>query len=399
LAGRDDAKATTFDSSDERLQSLLLPFAAFLALNRVTARVGFQEIQIHDVKSLGPKCSWLNDIIIDRMTDILASTIDTYHGRVESSKHLEAVFDSQFTMIHEMPNSLDRRLCRKFYHYRRLRGWSPRTINCTIFPNNVDGFHYNLLVVFPNQHLIVALHSLHGKSHEAARTIFRWLYDKTSYKHPEDMDTMFWPHLKDMVWVFRVDNEVSPQIGGYNCGVFLLGYVACILYGMSPRRLIPELIEGFRIRLFGDSCSLQLHTDPICIKGHPDSPWITETPSRPKLGPIPPTPLSPCAKVWSTATATQVVLLSNRSKMDFEHLKQRANLMRAARLAKEEEQKKKRKEEREETKRKREAANIERLRQIEKEVADIWKANSLPRAEFQRIDALNSVPIDELLPL
>jgi hypothetical protein len=43
------------------------------------------------------------------------------------------------------------------------------------------------------------------------------------------------------------------------------------------------------------------------------------------------------------------------------------------------------------------SCNAEWLFQVTE--GSIWKANSLPHAEFQRIDAPNSVPIDELLPL
>jgi hypothetical protein len=58
-----------------------------LKAKQVTARVGFQEVTIKDLKTLGPG-TWLNDTIIDRMTDVLASksAIDTFHGGVENSK-------------------------------------------------------------------------------------------------------------------------------------------------------------------------------------------------------------------------------------------------------------------------------------------------------------------------
>jgi hypothetical protein len=75
---------------------------------------------------------------------------------------------------------------------------------------------------------------------------------RNSSNDPGDVDKLFKPHLKDMGWTFRVDTEVPRQIDGYNSGVFLLGYVACMMYEMSPRRLTPMLIQGFCIRLFGE---------------------------------------------------------------------------------------------------------------------------------------------------
>jgi hypothetical protein len=146
-----------------------------------------------------------------------------------------------------------------------------------------------------------------------------------------------------MGWIFRVDTEVAHQIHDYNCGVFLLGYVACVLYGMSPRHLTPKLIEGFQIRLFGESTSLKLNADLVRIKGHPGSPWISENPFRPRLNPIPITPLSPNKAPRKTASSTRFVLPSEQVKLDFNSLQEHAKAQRTAREA----EAKKRKEEKE----------------------------------------------------
>jgi hypothetical protein len=205
---------------------------------RVMARVGGQYIHIKDLKTLGPG-EWLNDTIIDRMTNVLAPKTDT------KSTRRVAVFDSHFKMITEQPGGNDRRYNRKFYHYdrirtyahRKLRGWSPLTIDCMLFPNNYGTLHWDLILGFPKQRHIVGLDSMHHNSHEDARIIFRWLFDETSYNYPGDVDKLFLPHTKDMRWTFRVDTSVPGQTDGFNCGVFLLGYVACVLYEMNPRRL------------------------------------------------------------------------------------------------------------------------------------------------------------------
>jgi hypothetical protein len=78
---------------------------------QVTARrVGVQYIHINDLKTLGPR-EWLNNTIIDRMTDVLASKSDT------KSERRVAVFDSRFKMINEHPRSDDPIFNREFYHY------------------------------------------------------------------------------------------------------------------------------------------------------------------------------------------------------------------------------------------------------------------------------------------
>jgi Ulp1 family protease len=197
---------------------------------KITARVGDHYIRINDLKILGP-CEWLNDTIIDRMTDILASKTDP------KSKRRVAVFDSSFKIITEQPGGDDPMYNRKFYHYdrvrtythRKLHGWSPLTIDYMLLPNNYGTLHWDLILVFPKQRHIVGLDSMHQNSDEDARIIFRWLFDETSYNYPGDVDKFFLPHTKDMGWTFRVDKSVPGQTDGFNCGVFLLGYVACVL--------------------------------------------------------------------------------------------------------------------------------------------------------------------------
>jgi Ulp1 family protease len=157
--------------------------------DHITARVGGQYIRINDLKTLGPG-EWLNDTIIDQMTDVLASKTDP------KSKCRVAVFDSSFKMITEQPGGDDPRYNRKLYHYnrvrtyahRKLRGWSPLTIDCMLLPNNYSDLHWDLILVFPKQRHIVGLDSMHQNSHVDARIIFRWLFDETSYNYPGGVD-------------------------------------------------------------------------------------------------------------------------------------------------------------------------------------------------------------------
>jgi hypothetical protein len=154
----------------------------------------------------------LKDTIIDWMTDILVSKSDT-----NSERHV-AGFDSQFKMINEHPQSYDPRFNREFYHYdrvrtyahRKLHGWSPMTIDCMIFPNNVGKQHWNHIIVYPKERHIVGLDSMHVNSCADARTIFRWLSDQTSYNHPGDVDKLFQPRLKGGTTLGQKDRPFSP---------------------------------------------------------------------------------------------------------------------------------------------------------------------------------------------
>jgi hypothetical protein len=39
-----------------------------------------------------------------------------------------------------------------------------------------------------------------------------------------------------------VDTELTVQGDSYNCGVFMVGYFHCLLFGMNPRHLTPALV-------------------------------------------------------------------------------------------------------------------------------------------------------------
>jgi hypothetical protein len=229
-----------------------------------------------------------------------------------------------------------------------------------------------------------ALWGLIGNSCVDARTIFRWLFEETSYNYPGDVDTLFLPHTKDMGWTFRVDTEVPRQIEVFNCGVFLLGYVACVLYGMSPGRLNPMLIQGFLIRLFGECSSLKLNTDLLCIKRHKGSPWVSENSSRIILDPIPITPLSPNKALRKAASSTRFVLPSERVKSNFDSFQERAKAQRKVRDAKA----KKQKEEKEGKKRKCVEAEKARLDKIKEEEAEKSRMEKSREAADQKVDGL-----------
>jgi hypothetical protein len=180
---------------------------------------------------------------------------------------------------------------------------------------------------------------MHQNSDEDARIIFRWLFDETSYNYPLDVDKLFLPHTKDMGWTFRVDMSVPGQIDGFNCGVFLLGYVACVLHKMNPRRLTPMLVQGYRIRLFGECSSFKLNTDPYCIKHHKGPPWAPEKISRIILDPIPTTPLSSNKTLRATGSSRRFFLPSERVKVGSKRFRDRAIAQRKARAAEAEKQK------------------------------------------------------------
>jgi hypothetical protein len=181
-----------------------------------------------------------------------------------------------------------------------------------LFPNNYATLHCDLILVSPKQRHIAGLRSMHHNSHEDARIICRWLFDETSYNYQGDVDKVFLPHTNDMGSAFRVDTSLPGHTDGFNCGVFLLGYVACVLYEMNPRCLTPMLVQGYRIRLFVECSSFNLNMDPICIKHHKGPPWVPKKKSRVSLDPIPATPLSPNKVLRAAGSSRRVFLSSER---------------------------------------------------------------------------------------
>jgi hypothetical protein len=87
----------------------------------ITAQIGIHTVTIKDLTSLGPG-KWMNDVVIDRMTDLLASKSAKYNATKGIDRKV-AVFDSRFTsLIIESPNNSDPTCC----NYSRIRGFGSR---------------------------------------------------------------------------------------------------------------------------------------------------------------------------------------------------------------------------------------------------------------------------------
>jgi hypothetical protein len=178
-------------------------------------------------------------------------------------------------------------------------------------------------------------------------------------------------HQPDMGWVFRVDNKVSHQLDGFNCGVFLLGYIVCFLFGMDPSKLSPVLIADYRICLFCDLFDEQVLVDPTRIVSYPPTPWArttTGTPSlRIKLPILPPSPLLPENALRSTSN--RVTLPSSRADMTPELFQRQAKAAQDLRTILANREQAKRQKLRKENKSKHDALQAEKHRLI-KERAD-----------------------------
>jgi hypothetical protein len=111
--------------------------------NTITAKVGKNILRTRDLDTLKPK-EWLNDQVIDIITNVLASRATT------ESKREVAVFDTQFTkLILERPSGSNA----EYYAYdrvvgyaeKRLLGKSPAKFDCLLFPNGISQNHWTIM--------------------------------------------------------------------------------------------------------------------------------------------------------------------------------------------------------------------------------------------------------------
>jgi Ulp1 family protease len=249
--------------------------------NTVTAKVGKNALRARDLDTLKPE-EWLNDQVIDVMTQVWAS-----RAIMESTREV-AVFDTQFTkLILERPRGSEA----EYYVYdrvvgyaeKRLLGKSPTKFDCLLFPNGINRNHWTIMAVFPKQRMIVCLDSLFDGNIKDARTIFRWLYDEIRYNHPEDENTLFQPFQQDLGWKYTTDKLLKVQNDMDNCGVFLVGFIHCLLFRINPRHLTHALMAEYRKRIFDE-----LHGAKVKVYG--PSPWIQHNPVKCIQKSLPPLP-------------------------------------------------------------------------------------------------------------
>jgi hypothetical protein len=93
------------------------------------------------------------------------------------------------------------------------------------------------------------------------------------YNPPADANTLFQPYQPGLGWKYTVDTELTVQGDSYNCGVFMVGYLHCLLFGMNPRHLTAALMEEYRKCIFR-----AMHGAKVVEYG--PSPWMAFNPVK-----------------------------------------------------------------------------------------------------------------------
>jgi hypothetical protein len=211
---------------------------------------------------------------------------------------------------------------------KRLLGNSLLQFDCLLFPNGIYHQHWNIMAVFPKERMIVALDSMRIGSVKDARIIFRRLYDETSYNHPADVKYLFSPFQPDLGWRYMVDKQLAFQHDGYNCGVFMIGYFHCLLFGMNPRRLTAPLMTEYRQRIFAAMHGAK-------VKVYPPSPWQELSPEKHKQAPLP--ALTPAVSRSIAKKRRQGTSSTGSHLLNFDQFRENATALRKERAAQQQE--------------------------------------------------------------
>ena len=212
----------------------------------VICKTGATSVTLQCVLSLAPS-EYLNDLVIENSMRYISA---------QHRDETNAYFDTRFFQHIWTKDDKGNNNCYNYEHARsysmlRLRGLSPKKFLMLMFPLHYDVNHWQLIVVCPQKKQIVNLCSLHKQSEPHRETVFRWLYDHTKYNHPKDVNSLFNPFEKDYGWTFFNDTRVPKQPDGYNCGVFVIGYIRSLVLRSNPQYLQEHQLVEYRKTIFG----------------------------------------------------------------------------------------------------------------------------------------------------
>jgi hypothetical protein len=129
---------------------------------------------------------------------------------------------------------------------------------------------------------------------------------------------MFQPFQQDLGWKYTTAIFLRVQSDTWNCGVFLVGFLHSLLFGINPRHLTPELMAEYRKRIFDD-----LHGAKV--KVYPASPWIQYNPGKIIQKSLPPLPGDVSRSITNKKRGTRI--------LDFAVAKKASKVLRKGRAA------------------------------------------------------------------
>jgi hypothetical protein len=125
-----------------------------------------------------------------------------------------------------------------------------------------------------------------------------------------------------------VYKQLAFQRDGYNCGVFMIGYFHCLLFGMNPRRLTAPLMTEYRQRIFAAMHGAK-------VKVYPPSPWQEPNPEKRKQAFLP--ALTPAISRSIAKKRREGTSSTGSHLLNFDQLKENATALRNEWAAQEQE--------------------------------------------------------------
>jgi hypothetical protein len=125
-----------------------------------------------------------------------------------------------------------------------------------------------------------------------------------------------------------VDKQLAFQRDGYNCGVFMIGYFHCLLFGMNPRRLTAPLMTECCQHIFATMHGAK-------VKVYPPSPWQDMNREKRKQAPLP--ALTPAVSRSIAKRRREGTSSTGSHLLNFDQLKENATAFRKERVAQEQE--------------------------------------------------------------
>lgn len=99
--------------------------------------------------------------------------------------------------------------------------------------------HWQLIIFYNRLKQIETIDPLGWSGMRNAKLLFWWLYDNTYLFHTYDeFQEFFQPDKLDYGWSFyQTHPALSNQLNGYDCGVFCLLYLQCMLFQLDLIRI------------------------------------------------------------------------------------------------------------------------------------------------------------------
>ena len=192
----------------------------------------YPSVMVQSAKTLGPGM-WLNDeTIIYFLMDL----------KLNYNQPKVVVFDSFFlSKLMELNEDT-----KESYNYENVREWGgkvmggkhPKEFDKLVFIFNERQTHWITIVLFTGVNQVESFDSLGGNTQMAMIAVLRWLHDEHEIKWKSTPEGSSWKLVSGRCLAF--------QPNGFDCGVYTILIMMCVLLGKDLRILTDEFMKNAR---------------------------------------------------------------------------------------------------------------------------------------------------------